>query len=287
MTDLQSFSDQDTNPTSTLVSGSKIELDGNSWKRAAHEYEVTDNSVLAFDFTSATQGEIQGIGLDDDNDHITDKVIQLYGTQSWGLDGPDYTGAGSVQSFEVSLSDFYNVGTTYSHLVFVNDDDANSASNSVFDNVRIYELGTKGADTLTGTDQSQSLVGLSGDDTLYGGAGNDVLYGGAGLDILYGESGADTFVFEIPSAFTDVDTIQDFNITQGDVIDISDLISGYDELADAITDFVKITDNGTDSVLSVDTNGGADNFVQIAMLTGVTGLTDEDALEISGNLITA
>ncbi|PCI57211.1 MAG: hypothetical protein COB36_02810 [Alphaproteobacteria bacterium] len=287
ITDLQSFSDQDTNPTNTIVSGSEIELDGSSWKRAAHEYEVTDNSVLAFDFTSDTQGEIQGIGLDDDNDHITDKVIQLYGTQSWGLYGPDYTGAGSVQSYEINLSDFYSVGTTYSHLVFVNDDDANSASNSVFDNIRIYELGTRNSDTLTGTDQSQSLVGLSGDDVLYGGNGDDVLYGGQGADTLHGEAGADTFVFEASSAFSNIDTITDFDVSESDVIDIAYLLSGYDPLTDAISDFVQITNNGTDSVLSVDADGGADSFVQVATLLGVTGLTDEDALEASGNLITA
>jgi hypothetical protein len=39
--------------------------------------------------------------------------------------------------------------------------------------------------------------------------------------------------------------------------------------------------------LNVDTDGGADNFVQVAYIYNATGLTDEDALETSGNLIAA
>lgn len=52
-------------------------------------------------------------------------------------------------------------------------------------------------------------------------------------------------------------------------------------------DFVEITDNGTDSFVAVDTDGGADNFVQILKLESVTGLTDEAALVTNGNLIAA
>lgn len=84
--------------------------------------------------------------------------------------------------------------------------------------------------------------------------------------------------------FTTPETISAFE--SGDALDISDILSGYDELTDAITDFVQITDNGADSVISVDADGGADNFVQIATLIDVIGLTDEAALETSGVLIT-
>lgn len=76
-------------------------------------------------------------------------------------------------------------------------------------------------------------------------------------------------------------------MAENDKIDISDIIDlNYDPLNDFITDFVQITDNGSDSVLSVDADGGANNFVQIATLYGVTGLTDEIVLEDSGTLVT-
>lgn len=58
-------------------------------------------------------------------------------------------------------------------------------------------------------------------------------------------------------------------------------------MADAITDFVEITTSGSNSILKVDADGGADNFVQIATILGVTGLTDEESLETNGYLIAA
>jgi hypothetical protein len=57
-------------------------------------------------------------------------------------------------------------------------------------------------------------------------------------------------------------------------------------LLDSITDFVQITEYGSSSVLAVDSNGGANAFVFVALLDNVTGLTDELALEQSGTLIT-
>lgn len=147
--------------------------------------------------------------------------------------------------------------------------------------------GTAGVDTIIGKDGNDVLSGLAGDDDIHGGSGNDTLYGGDGLDNLWGGTGADTFTFEGASAFNNVDVIGDFDLVEGDIVNVADLISGYDPLTDAIADFVQITDNGTNSTLSVDADGGADNFVQIATLNNVTGLTDEEALETSGNLIAA
>ena len=155
----------------------------------------------------------------------------------------------------------------------------------MFRNIRVYEEGGAGADTLNGTSYNETLYGLDGEDIIFGNDGNDIIYGGSGVDTLSGGQGADRFVFEASSAFTSIDTVNDFSTAEGDAIDIADLISGYDPLTDAISDFVQITDNGTDSIVSVDTNGGADNFVQVATLLNVTGLTDESDLELSGNLI--
>ena len=286
--DFSSFSNQDTNPTGTLVNGTRVELNGNNWKSVDFDYEVTQHSVMTFDFQSSNRGEIHALGFDNDNNHETDKAIQLYGTQNWGQNGPNYTGGGASQSFEIDLSDFYSVGASFTHLTFVSDDDKSSASNSVFDNIRIYELGTQSADTMNGTAQSQSFVGLEGGDTIMAGGGDDALYGGSGMDELYGEGGADTFMFEAISAFTAIDNVRDFSLADGDMLDISDILEGFytNPIAQAITDFVQITDNGTNSFLAVDADGGADNFVQIATLYGQTGLTDEDGLETAGTLIT-
>lgn len=69
-------------------------------------------------------------------------------------------------------------------------------------------------------------------------------------------------------------------------MDISDILSGiYDPLTEAITDFVQIVDSGLNSVLSIDITGTATNFVQVATILNVTGLTDEQALVNNGTLI--
>lgn len=149
-----------------------------------------------------------------------------------------------------------------------------------------YLFGGNGDDWMFGGSGSDALKGGAGNDYLYAGYGNDTLAGGLGVDTLKGGHGADTFIFDADSAYDGIDTIKDFKIYQGDAIDISDLLEGYDELTDVISDFVQITDNGTHSTISIDADGGADNFVQVASLLNVTGLTDEDALETSGNLIT-
>ena len=130
------------------------------------------------------------------------------------------------------------------------------------------------------------LYGGDGSDWLYGDAGNDIIFGGAGVDMLYGNAGSDVFVFEALTAFSHSDNIQDFKLSDNDKLDISDLLEGYDPLTDAITDFVQITESGSNSYLNVDADGGADNFVQVAYIYNQTGLTDEDALVTSGNLIT-
>ncbi len=126
-------------------------------------------------------------------------------------------------------------------------------------------------EVVTGSIYNDVILGNSARNNLRGGDGND---------------GADRFVFEAISAFTGIDTVKDFKLSQNDALDISDFLSGYDPLSDAIEEFVQITDSGANSLVSVDTNGGGDNFVQIATLIGVTSLTNEETLETSGNLIT-
>lgn len=156
--------------------------------------------------------------------------------------------------------------------------------------------GGEGDDRLYGENGDDYLVGDAGKDWVRGGAGNDVIYGGdgddglvgdAGVDTLYGEAGADRFVFYPDTAFDAVDTIMDFSVAEGDRIDVGDLLIGFDPLADAIEDFVRIADNGGSSTLSVDRDGtgGAYGMAQIATLQSVTGLTDEQALLNSGTII--
>lgn len=147
--------------------------------------------------------------------------------------------------------------------------------------------GGSGNDTVRGGDGNDLVHGGIGNDILYGDAGNDTLYGDDGLDNLYGGTGADAFMFLKETAFKNIDVINDFSKTQNDKINIKDLLQGYDPLTKAITDFVQITTSGSNSILKVDADGGANGFVQIATIKGVTGLTDELSLLNSGHLVAA
>jgi len=110
--------------------------------------------------------------------------------------------------------------------------------------------------------------------------GDDIINGGAGLDNLYGGDGADTFVFEAASAYAQTDIIHDFRYFQDDVLDISDLISGF---TGTITDHVQFVDSGSDTLVQIDSTG-ASGFSTIANLNGVADL-DIAALYANGNII--
>ncbi|MGB4057265.1 MAG: calcium-binding protein [Alphaproteobacteria bacterium] len=149
-----------------------------------------------------------------------------------------------------------------------------------------FLYGFTGTDALNGGDGNDTLSGGDGVDTIHGNNDNDILKGGAGADVLYGDSGADIFLFEVASAFSAQDTISDFNAGQDDAIDISNLLVGYDPNQSAIDDFVTFTTSGSNTIMAVDRDGtgGTYSAVNVATISGATGL-DADDLLANGNLI--
>ncbi|MGF2040132.1 MAG: beta strand repeat-containing protein [Nostoc sp. CmiVER01] len=109
--------------------------------------------------------------------------------------------------------------------------DANSTQTSIFNKNTITFLNDLN-NNITGFENSNDVIngqggddkinGLSGNDLLRGGAGNDILIGGAGNDTLVGDAGADKFFYNTNAPFVSsavgVDTISDFNHSQGDKI---------------------------------------------------------------------
>ncbi|MGC7840905.1 immunoglobulin-like domain-containing protein, partial [Pseudomonas wayambapalatensis] len=114
-----------------------------------------------------------------------------------------------------------------------------------------YIDGGRGNDILLGGTGNDTLLGGEGNDILIGGAGNDVLIGGKGDDILIGGTGADTFVWKAGDLGNDV--IKDFKATEGDRLDLRDLLQG--EKASTIDNFLKITTVNGESTLQVSTEG--------------------------------
>ncbi|MEB0009569.1 type I secretion C-terminal target domain-containing protein [Pseudomonas sp. RTB2] len=104
-------------------------------------------------------------------------------------------------------------------------------------------------------DGSDTLLGGAGNDILFGQGGNDTLTGGKGNDILIGGAGADTFVWlkGDTNTGTGVDVIKDFSTAQGDKLDLRDLLQG--ETDATLTNFLKITNDGTNTTLDISSAG--------------------------------
>ncbi len=132
---------------------------------------------------------------------------------------------------------------------------------------------------------ADTLYGGAGSDILYGLYGDDVLIGQAGADRLYGGDGGDRFVFEGTTVFSGVDRIMDFDATEGDILDISDVLTGYDRGVSDINDFVRFVIDGADAIMEIDTDGavGGANFEAAAQIIGGAAL-NVLALETSGQI---
>ncbi|WP_095089985.1 calcium-binding protein [Mesorhizobium sophorae] len=207
-------------------------------------------------------------------------------------------GAGNVTSITgefqstgaaVETIEFSN-GTTWNPMTMAMEVHGTSGNDTIspsaYGNQALAVYGYDGADNLhAGTSDSQ-IYGGNGNDALYGQSGNDFFSGGDGSDTITGNSGADTIAFY--SGETGSDTVYGFSTSQGDKIDLHDLLTGYDPLTSAITDFVHVTASGSNAIVSVDANGatGGASFTQIATLSGLSSLAGHEAdMLANGNLI--
>ncbi|MCV9880124.1 type I secretion C-terminal target domain-containing protein [Brenneria sp. KBI 447] len=123
---------------------------------------------------------------------------------------------------------------------------------------------SKASTVYFGSAGSDELYGGSGNDQLFGGQGNDTLVGGDGDDILIGGAGADTFKWQ--SGDIGHDVIKDFNASEGDRIDLSDLVGELEEGTD-ISRYIRIQDNNGSPTIEVSTEGNftADNGGTVAV----------------------
>ena len=153
-------------------------------------------------------------------------------------------------------------------------------------------LGGLGEDFISGGLGEDFLFGGSDGDFLFGGSGNDTLVGGAGADILVGGQDADSFGFggALPG---ETDTVTDFSLGEGDVLDFSDLLLGVGA-NDGLTlgDYLEVSWDGLNTTIGIDVNGDASGFtdhfvvVEGQDLTSLGGTQDQilQAMIDGGNL---
>jgi Ca2+-binding RTX toxin-like protein len=164
-----------------------------------------------------------------------------------------------------------------------------------------------GSDTLSnienvvGSSYADTITGTTGANELTGGAGNDLLTGGLGADV-FKWSLADQGVVSTPATDT-----TDFNVAEGDVLNLKDLLQGeHDGAGIDVSNLTQYLDFGVESgnlVLMVDHTGGGtfettqkivlDNYANTDELASALGLpiASDDAAILSkmielGNLKT-
>jgi Ca2+-binding RTX toxin-like protein len=139
--------------------------------------------------------------------------------------------------------------------------------------------------TLIGGAGNDVLIGGAGNDILSGGAGNDILSGGSSIDTLTGGLGNDIFDFNvIADRGNSGDVISDFSKIGSngvDVLNLHDLLltfAGANSANAFSGGYIRFdTSSGTDTVVQVDTSGGANSYVPLVVLVGVLLLQTDTA----------
>ncbi len=158
----------------------------------------------------------------------------------------------------------YTIGGNVEQLILI---DSGGAINGAGDNGDNVVIGNSSANLIYGNDGNDTLYGFGGTDSLVGGIGNDVLIGGIGNDSLVGGSGSDLFQFSVGDG---IDTVQDFQGAQGDILRISSALSA--SFADIATNHASVV--GGNVVLSW--NGGAQSIT----LVGVSSVSSLQASNV-------
>ncbi|WP_373387894.1 retention module-containing protein [Pseudomonas alcaligenes] len=199
---------------------------------------------------------------------------------------------GNAQTFKLGFFEYDQASTgqpiNLSHNIIGIDGDGDSVSStlkatlvpdslSVDGGAGIDNLvGTAQADYLFGNGGNDTLSGLAGNDILSGGTGDDLIIGGLGNDVLAGGAGADTFRW-LAGDTTGADKVLDFKPSEGDKLDLTQLLVGESYNAGSLDDFLSfsVVDNST--VISIaPTGAGAPttsielNGFNVAVEYGVT-----------------
>jgi Ca2+-binding RTX toxin-like protein len=234
----------------------------------------------------------------DGNDYLngmqgTDTMIGGTGSDTYFVDNAgdvvvEYANEGDAD-YVVSLIS-YTLGANVEHLRLHDTGDINGTGNELdnwlganwFNNVL---TGGGGNDTLYAFSGHDKLFGGTGNDYLFADDGDDLLDGGTGTDVLHGGDGGDLFFWsstnETSVTVATADLISDFNIAEGDRIDLSSIDANAYMAGDQAFTFIGSAGfSGNPGELNYYHSGG-ETIIQ--MQTG-TSADIEAAIRLSGTL---
>ena len=123
-----------------------LQLSGDLWTKLEFPYNVTQNTVLEFEFRSDAVGYAHVIGFDNDNSYWdnansnTYTGFKLYGTETWDRWNQalnNYSGT-NWKSYSFKIGDLFTGAMKY--LFFVNTNPNGTSGNSFFRNIRVYDM---------------------------------------------------------------------------------------------------------------------------------------------------
>jgi len=256
--------------------------------------DITGNDVVSFVYDYGGPNERAATVNDDGNlvsfvynDGTTEQVLggYHYHTTPRGA-SPDINWDGDTHAISglpnLADPDLFRIG--FEDLPNLGDADYEDVLFDLNINQVHVDASEQGNDTILGGEGNDVIYGEGGNDIMNGGEGNDVIFMGNGVDTVTGELGDDIFVLNFFDGL--VDTVTDFNtLTENDVINITDILEGYDPMSDAISDFVQLVDNGGDTELHINQDGDVGGaFTAVAIFEGGINDTLGDLIS-NGNLV--
>ncbi len=221
--------------------------DPNNKVKVVYDDGIIERVLAAPDYHTVTRGGSTSINHDGD-DHVVSGIVSI----------------GQNDVLRIGFEDLPNLG--------------DADYEDVFFDFNVSEVITEG-DSEDGDDK---LVGGAGNDILYGQDGDDILVVGEGKDDIYGGRHDDVIVYNFLDSL--VDTIHGFEMGMGnDVLNITDILVGYDPLTDLLSNFVQIEALNGDTHVRVNADGDIGGvFTAIAIMSGVE--TTLAAMIINGNI---
>lgn len=145
--EIESYGGSQDNPnqgTVAILPDNQINLTGNRWQKVEINSTITANTVLRFEFASNGEGEIQGVGFDNDNvirSSDARRLFQVGGSQNWGIQNLGGFVVGQVDDkdiYEIQVGQFFTGDFRY--LTIANDHDVdNSNSEAQLSNIELFE----------------------------------------------------------------------------------------------------------------------------------------------------
>lgn len=142
---LSSYNRQDRTKSAAILDGGlTLQLAGDTWKKYAYNYTITENTLLDFDFRSEPGADIQAIGFDTDDSYnrTVKEAFQIAGARpNSGYQTAFFNATGTEwQYFTLPVGQYFTGPVNF--LTFTNDHVntvANPEGAGVYQNIRLYE----------------------------------------------------------------------------------------------------------------------------------------------------